>query len=292
MLYNYPMNWFLLSITSVFFYSLSTIVQRLMMKGDRSNPVSYMIVFQLLTALIIFIYFVVTSRPFPNLETIWPFLLLNGVLIAVASISMFSALKYLDAGEYTVLSTLSIPINMLVANLFLKEPYTVNKLLGTSLIILSILVVSSLTKKKVVTESNNGKIYAILSGLMFGIAFASESYVVSKIGVLEDLLIGFLLPGTFVAAFKPKALIAAKEEFLNTLKLSKLLSFTLLYLFGAITLFAAYNAGGQASNIYAISNSSVILTVLLGIILLKEKTNISKKLIGAVIAFIGIILLK
>lgn len=283
------MPWFFLSCISVILYSLSTIVQRKMMSQDKSDPVASMIIFQFVVTIILFFFILLSGSPWPDVMKVWPFLLLNGVLVAVASISMFQATKYTQAGEYTIISTFSAFVNLFIVTLFLHETLTISKIFGTILIVLSIFIITGFAKNKVTWHK--GHLYTLLSATAFGAVFASESYVASQIGVTQDLLIAFFLPGLFVLMFKPKALNQI-QNLLNKDYLLKILSYSILYLFGAITIFAAYTHGGDAGKIYGISNSSVIVTVILAAIFLGEKDRPFRKLLATLTAFVGIMLLR
>lgn len=284
------MTWFWLSIISVLFYSVSTIIQRQIMDEEKSDSVANMVVFQLLIATMIFIYMIISRTSFPNITNVWPLLLLNGVIIAVASLSMFEALKHTDAGEFTILYTLSAPVNLLIVTIFLHELLTWQKILGTALVIASIVIV---TKRKAGKKFriHKGHFYSLLAAVAFGSIFASESYVVSQIGVLQDLLIGFFLPGAFVLLAKPSSIKNIKEV-LSFTNLKKMTIFAVLYLVGAITIFMAYTAGGDAGKIYGISNLTVIVTVILGAIFLGERDNLLLKTMATISAFAGVLLLR
>ena len=283
------MSWFFLATISVIFYSLSTIVQRKMMAQDKSDPVASMIIFQFVVTIILFFYTLLFGTGWPDIMKVWPFLLLNGVLVAIASLSMFQATKYTQAGEYTIISTFSAFINLFVVTLFLYETLTISKIFCTILIVLSIFIITGFAKNKITWHK--GHLYTLLSATAFGAVFASESYVASQIGVTQDLLIAFFLPGLFVLMFKPKALSQIKN-LLNKDYLFKIMSYSLLYLLGAITIFAAYTHGGDAGKIYGISNSSVIVTVILAAIFLGEKDRPFRKLLATLAAFAGIMLLR
>ncbi|MFH2085730.1 MAG: DMT family transporter [bacterium] len=283
------MSWFFLVTISVIFYSLSTIVQRKMMAQDKSDPVASMIIFQFVVTIILFFYTLLFGTGWPEIMKVWPFLLLNGALVAIASLSMFQATKYTQAGEYTIISTFSAFINLFVVTLFLHETLTISKIFGTILIVLSIFIITGFAKNKITWHK--GHLYTLLSATAFGAVFASESYVASQIGVTQDLLIAFFLPGLFVLMFKPKALSQIKS-LLNRDYLSKIMSYSLLYLLGAVTIFAAYTHGGDAGKIYGISNSSVIVTVILAAIFLGEKDRPIRKFLATIAAFGGILLLR
>lgn len=284
------MSWFFLAIISVIFYSFSTIIQRKLMKNVKSDPVASMIIFQFVVTIIIFFYLLLSGSPWPDIPKVWPFLLLNGFLVAIASVSMFQATKYTEAGEYTILGTFSAFVNLFVVTIFLHETLTISKIIGTILIIISILAVAKFSNYKKITW-HKGHLYTLLSATAFGAVFASESYTASQIGVLQDLLVGFFLPGLFVLVLKPQALNKMKE-LINKDYLTKIMSFSILYLLGAITIFGAYVNGGDAGKIYGISNSTVIVTVILAAIFLGERDKPIKKVIATIAAFVGVLLLR
>lgn len=260
------------------------------MNEDNSDSVANMVVFQLLIATMIFMYMILSHTSFPDISQVWPLLLLNGVVIAVASLSMFEALKHTDAGEFTILYTLSAPVNLLVVTIFLHEALTWQKILGTILVIASILIVTKRESGKKF-KIHKGHIFSLLSAICFGSIFASESYVVSQIGVIQDLLLGFFLPGMIVLLIRPSSIKNIKK-IVSFKNIGRMSIFAILYLFGAVTIFAAYTAGGDAGKIYGLSNLTVITTVIFGVIFLKERNNLLLKTLAMISAFAGVIFLR
>lgn len=261
------------------------------MKNTESDPISYMIVFQFLVTFMILIYMLVTKTPFPRLDGIWGNILASGILVSLGSVTMFQALKHTKAGEYTIISTFSAFVNLVVSSLFLKEIFTLNKLLGTVLIVSSIFIITKFNKAGEKLKLNKGHFYSLISATCFGIAFANDSYIAAQLGVIQCLLVIFFVPGLLVSLTKPSA-IGKMSTLLTKVNLIKMFSFSLLYLLGAITIFAAYTAGGDAGKIYGISNSSVIVTVILAAIFLGEKDQPMRKIVATATAFLGILLLR
>ncbi|HKZ35161.1 MAG TPA: DMT family transporter [Patescibacteria group bacterium] len=280
------MSWLFLILASVLFFSISTIVHRILMKSDKSDPAAYMIVFQFLVTFMIVIYMTIFRVALPNILPVLPNLLLNGVLIGAASLFMFKALKFTDASEYTILHTSATFWTIIASAIFLNEIITFNKILGTILIILGVIIVTWRQKKQKLVF-HKGHLYTLISSTAFGLAFTNEVFIVGQIGVLQNLVIGFFLPGLFVLLIKPKAIYTMKL-LLKVKNLFSMTVFSLFYLFGAVTIFAAYRAGGDASQLYPISNLSVISTVILAAIFLRERSHLGRKILGALAAFAGL----
>ena len=60
---------------------------------------------------------------------------------------------------------------------------------------------------------------------------------------------------------------------------------------GTIALYTAYQIGRNASVIGPLSATRVLLSVILATIILKERNNITNKIIGVIITVIGVIFL-
>lgn len=284
------MTWFTLAVLSVAFFSLATIAQRLMMKDDDSDPTAFMIVFQFLVTVVIIGYFLFTRLTIPSLLPVLPNLLLNGVLIAVASLSMFKALKLIEAAEFTIIGTSSTFWGLITASIFLKETVTLEKIIGTILIIMGVIIVTA-RKNRGAIGFQKGHLYSLMSASAFGIAFTNEVFIVGQIGVMQNLLIGFFLPGFIILMLYPKS-INKMKLLLKPKNLTKMTVFSMLYLFGAIAIFAAYKVGGEVSKIYPIGKAEVIFTAILGALLLKEYDHPVRKVLGVLTTFAGVLLLR
>ncbi len=284
------MSWFLLAILSVLFYSLATVVQRGLMKDEDNDPVVFMVLFQFLVTAVIAIYFIASRTPFPNISQVWPNLLLNGFLISIASLCMFKSLKLIDVADFTIIGASSTFWGLLTASVFLKESVTIEKIIGTILVTIGIITLV-IKKKGFGFNFNLGHLYSLISASAFGIAFTNEVFLVGKIGVMQNLLIGFFLPGLIVLVLFPKSIVKMRS-ILVPLKLGRILLFSLLYLSGAIAIFAAYSYGGEASKIYPIGKAEVIITTILGVIFLKEYDHPIRKILAVLTTFAGVLLLR
>ncbi|TSC53267.1 MAG: hypothetical protein LiPW16_442, partial [Microgenomates group bacterium LiPW_16] len=66
----------------------------------------------------------------------------------------------------------------------------------------------------------------------------------------------------------------------------------LISVFGIGSVYTAYLVGGEASRIIPVNQSSVILTVILAAIFLKEKEKLARKLIGSILVVLGVMFLR
>ncbi len=64
------------------------------------------------------------------------------------------------------------------------------------------------------------------------------------------------------------------------------------YAVSAITIFLAYQVGRNAAQIAPLNQTATIVTVILAIIFLNERSDLARKIIGAIVSFIGVVLIK
>lgn len=284
------MSWFILVLISVLSESVASVLQRILMKSDKSDPTAYMIVFQFLTAILIGVFVVFRGFHFPaNLISLTPNLILMIVLITTASIFMFKALQITQASDYSILKTSSVFWTLITSAIFLKENITWLRIIGTLLIILGVIIISWHRQGRI--KLHRGHLYTFISAAAFGLAFANDAYIVRSFDVMSYMVIIFLLPGVSMMLLKPQS-IKKMKSLTNITMMLKMSSFCVFYGLSAITIFLAYQAGGAASQIYPISKSAVILTVILAAVLLKEQDRLWQKILGAAAAFIGVLLLR
>src|SRR5260221_13876494 len=102
--------------------------------------------------------------------------------------------------------------------------------------------------------------------------------------------IAFILPAIAMLFVYPKTITKMKELLLPGV-FWKLLVFSILWGTGAVTIFLSYQIGRNAAQLSVLAQTSTILTVILSILILKETSNLWKKELGSVLAFLGVILI-
>lgn len=282
------MSWQILLAISVITYSISVLLQRALLKNNESDPVAYSIVFQLLTGVLIGIYAAFKGFATPNLISLIPNLILMTILYAAGNFFIFSALKIIDASEFTIIFATRSLITIIGAIIFLKESFSSQQALGTILIIISVVLVSW---KKHKFTFGKSFIFSLLAALSFGLAFINDAFIINSFDVPSYLTIAFIIPALVLWAIYPKVTPKMKSLFKKrTLVLLGLLG--IFCALSAITFFLSYQTGKNASQIAPLSQSAIIIIVVLSAIFLKERTYLLRKLLGAILNFLGVILVK
>ena len=281
------MNWQILLNISIVTYSVSVLLQRMLLKNNKSDPIAYSIVFQLLTGILIGIYAVFKGFSTPNLVPLIPNLVLMTILYGAGNVFIFSALKMVDASEFTIVFVSRALWTIIGAIIFLKESFSAQQALGTFLIIVSVILVS--WKKQKFTFSE-GFIFSVLAGLFFGFGFINDAFILNNFDAPSYLTIIFIIPSLAIWVIYPKSTVKMKPLF-EKKTLMKLGLLGILYAISAITIFLAYQVGKNASQIASLGQTATIITIVLSVVFLRERSDLLKKLIGAIISFIGVVLI-
>lgn len=258
------------------------------MKEEQSDPISYAIVFQLAVTCVIAICAFYRGFRLPPLQPLLPYLGLMTVLYGFANIAHWRSFQLIEASEVSVIFSSRSLWVLFVAIPFLGESLTSRKLLGTFLVVLGVALVSWREGR---FKFQRGYAFALLAACLFGIGFANDAFLLRSFDVFSYNTIAFLFPALFLILLRPKSLKKIKV-FFDKRRLMKMLVLAVFYAAAALTIGASYQAGGEASQIAPISQSSVILTVLLAAIFLKERGNFLNKLAGAIAVFLGVVLLR
>lgn len=282
------MSWQLLIGISVLLYSLSVVLQRVLLKDDKSDPISFSILFQIGVAFVIgiLVLFINKTIPIPDFSQISWNLLIMTVLYAMANLLIFKSLKITEASRFTVIFSSKTLFAVLGASLIFKEGLTSIQWIGALLIIIGVFIVSA---KDISKKINQGDLYALLAALLFGLANTNDRFLVKFFDPYSYVVIGFLLPGIAISLVYPKKLMAIKTYFKKSF-IYKMIILCLLYGLSAVAFFKALQIAPNSSQLFSVNSFGAILTVILSIIILKEKDRIAKKILGAVISVAGLLL--
>lgn len=283
------MSWLILALISVFTVSIATVLERVLLKEDDSDPIGYGIVFQFLLGSIVLVFALLLHKFVPpDISGSTPFrFIISAILWAGTTAFGFKAIKHLSAAEVTILTSSSTVISIFLSLIFLNEVFDFNVALGTFLVLLSIFIVNS---EKLAFRSKQGIGFALLSALCAGTAVVNDAVILNSYEVFSYVAIMSFLPGVVLILLFPKKLKQAKKLALS--KTSRLMFvFSLFYAIQAVTYYLSYQSGAPISHLSPITKSSIILTVIFAAVFLNEKKNLPKKVLASIIVTVGVLLL-
>lgn len=281
------MSWLFLTILSVVIASVASILQRVLMKDDKSNPYSYAIIFHLLLGVLVLVFGLMRGSDFSLFSGNIFMLLLASALWGACQVFLFKALQLLEASEVTIISGLRVVITIIASVIFLNEVFNGWNVLGTIFILAATLLVVDLSKG---FKFNKGFWYTIAMTAFAGLAIVVDSANVQHYDVLAYSTFSNFLSGFFILAFYPKAL-RQWRHFVQPSFLVKMLPLAVFSATQGVLYLLALTYGGNTAQVGTIRQASVILTVLLAIIFLNERGKLWHKLIAAALVTAGVLLL-
>lgn len=281
------MTWQVLILISIFTFSVAQLLQRVLLKEEKSDPITYLLFFQFVNGVIVGVFGLsFGDKTFSNFRPFFLNLILMMVLNGLGAISQFKALKYLEASKFTVIFASRALVAILASSLLLNEGLSAKQWLGTLLILAGVFLVNIQAAKISFSKKES---LALLSAIAFGFANVNDRFLLKSLPVYPYVILAFILPGVFIAALFPDTIKKMKVFFERRL-LKKMFLLCLIFSASSLTFFASLAKVDSASKVLSINLTTVIVTVLLAIIFLKERENLVQKLLGAFSSFLGLFL--
>ena len=223
------------------------------------------------------------SVKFPTNNIVYLFILLSALAwVGIAIIGNYSY-KYTEVSLRAPISQIRIIILLILSMLFLSEKLTLNKGIGTLLIFIGLFVLRFKGGKFDI--KNKGIQLTVLTACLVALAAIFNKIALHyTVPEFQGFLI-YLIPTVILFFFLKGRKKKFKSLFKNQWKVVLFGSFL-----GAAFTYLSLKAYALAdvSTIFPIIKTSALITVLLGIIFLKEK-QILRKIIATTIVLIGII---
>ncbi|MEK7577279.1 MAG: DMT family transporter [Patescibacteria group bacterium] len=282
------MPWYFYALLSTLFFAAQDLLMRVL--AIKSGvPRVFSVVFNLWGAFFAILAFVIQGGSFYDLKNLTPITI---ILIICAVIlygfyerTHFSARKGIDASSFAIIFRLTTVIAFVGSILFLHESITIHKFIGAFFIISASFF---LIYKNIKLKISRSFWLAILSALLLGIVLVIDKPASAYMQPALYSFIVWCFP-VFIVAFPNVPLRQLKKEFFIggwKVALTALLNVTGYMLFiQALTM-------TDASRVVVVDALTGIFVVLGGIVILKEHDHIGRKIIAAIIAFVGVYLLR
>lgn len=228
-------------------------------------------------------------------------LAIDGLGFALDNIFMYKALHYLDAANVSLLGISNTILTVILAYIVLGERFTGLQFIGMVLLTVTVGYCLWLTKHQVAHIEKRqrriwlmGLLFIALTAVTYAMASISEKYLLQQMNMASYIVVGWGSQTTMAVLV---AIIWNRKGFssLRTPKVKlQVLAGGLLRLVSGGFFVLAQVRSNNLGLVSTISNFRVILVVLLGIFLLRERTFYIRKLTAAIIsvASLGILFWK
>lgn len=241
--------------------------------------------FQVMCVLAFFSLFLPLFSPFVltgNTSYIVLLSLACGVFGAGYFISSYTAQKHVEAGVSTLVSNTYTPVTIILATLFLNEKLASVQIFGTVLLFIGMIVVS---KKHRIGKFKFDKYFLLMaaSGVMLGVLLTAERALQKMTGLTAATMLSWwsqcLFLGLAVLLAHSKSEYTFKDiAVTGTLRFLQAISFVILMF-----------VSGNLSVISAVTTFKVVIIFVAAAIFLKERDDLSRKIVGSLIALAGLL---
>ncbi len=275
-------------IAAVLFAVYGLLSRVLSVKSD--DPLAFSVLYGFFTAIISVLVFSVSIT---GLQAITPSVIFITFLATVAygvfDAIQFFARKHVEASRSTVIFQIAPAVTFTVSILLLREEITFIKLLAVILIVIGNMVALYRHGGKV---TKLGLILTVSAAVSVGLAYVADKVASLHYPLGLYMTITYLMPAFYVFII----FLASRRNRIARLKNEIILGTWKLPFLSAVSVAGYYmllkTLGiAQASVAIPIIFTQTILVALGGIFILKEKSNILEKIIGAVLVFGGVVLL-
>jgi drug/metabolite transporter (DMT)-like permease len=282
-------SWYFIAIISIIAVAIGEIAQKLSITSKKdfsAETINFSI--GVLQTIFSLVFVIIIGESFPNNFTPQLF-----IQLVVSSIIAFFFFKFLytsykgnSASISQVIFSLSVIVSTTLGILIFHESVTIAKFIGITVIVIGV-IIANYKKGEKFSKYN---LLAILAALTYGFLAIMDKSFSTTISIHWYQVL-------FSAGYSIISLIFAGRKITREVRQMDILTFRTIFIsavtftiFNKLT-YLSYSLGGEIGKVDAINNTNVFLIILMEYFILKERTDIKKKIISSVLAVAGVIIL-
>jgi drug/metabolite transporter (DMT)-like permease len=283
------MSWQLLLTISILAGSAGTILQRYIQKDSKINPLAF-IIWPTAIGAILGLGLEISH----GFDTRWYLLpkfnvLLSMLLYPAANYCYVMAMQRSEASQFSVLFTTRVFWSVLVSIIFLHETISGLILIGALFLFVSCIIA---IWEESFSIKNKATIFPLLTAMFLGLALANDGIILSHgFDVLSYEAIAFVSTPIILPLISKSARVASVEMLRDFKKMLGMSALAICYALSSVLLFYAFNKGQKFSVLSSLNQTQTVVVVLAAAILLRERRYIMRRLVAAIISFIGVLLI-
>lgn len=224
---------------------------------------------------------------FPSSINVYIMLGISVIFYAISDRMNTTVRSGIEASTYSMIKQLSTTFMIFAGLIFFKEEFVLTKFIGAILIIFSNVLIFY---KKGKFEFNKYILLGILSNIAFTVALFLDVNISDNFNLSFYVAITLIVPALLITVFERIKPSEIKREILNGNKKSILIT-ALSWGTMILVQLRAYQLG-NVTVVAPLCALTVILNVIIGYLFLKERDNLLRKVIAAILIIISVILIK
>lgn len=237
-----------------------------------------------LTALVLSLFFKIR---FPTDVRIYLMLGISIICYTIKDRLDTKVMSGIEASTFNILQQLSTTFMIFAGLIFFREEFILAKFIGAMLIIFSNVLVFYQKGK---FKFNKYVLLGIVSNLVFTVALFLDVNISEHFNLPMYAAITLMIPAILIMLFERIKPSEIKDEFVKGNRKAILIT-AIAWPISIIAQLRAYQLG-NVTIVAPLCALSVMLNVIVGYLFLKEKDNLLRKIISAILIIISIILIK
>ncbi len=278
------LSWFYLVLFYIVTNAASKLLQKYSVQDEEVDPTAFSAYFQLVGGLLSIPFLFFEQIEYPKDPMLWLVVLLSSTLYTVCMILFFKALKTTEVSQVEAIATTRTIWLMLLGVIFFRERLYISQVVGIFLIFFGLVVIYWQRGKEFNFEKPH--LYTLSYAILISCAFALDKYLLNYFSIIFFQVLIYTIPGLLTIIFfsntfeKMKVLVKLKRN--NYI----ILLCCFLQMLSTLALYGAYSIG-ELSLVGPLAQTSILVTIIVGLIVLKERWNLRRKIIGVMLAILG-----
>ena len=216
------------------------------------------------------------------------YLLLLSLISGVSGMGYFilayTAQKHIEAGITTLVVNIYTPITIILATIFLHEKLTFIQIAGTVLLLLALVIVS---KKHQIGKFRFDKYFLMMlaSGVCLGFVLVAERALQKTTGFAAGTFFSWWAEALFLGL----AVLLTRSRHQYSKKNVLITGITSAV--GSLSYVILVTVVGNLSIVSSITTFKVVIMFIAGSLILHEKEDLPRKIIGSIVALAGLLLM-
>lgn len=283
-------SWFYLVLIYILTNTISKVVQRLSLQHEEVDSTAFCAFFMFTVGSISIPFLLIEDINFSVDIRALGAVFLSSILYSVSMLLFHHAMKLTEVSQVETIATTRSIWSMVIGAIFFHEVLNISKLLGIIFICLGLAVVY--WQKGSFNGFKKPHFYTAAYAMLITCAYALDKYALDYFSVIMYQVIIYIIPSIFITVFLPGTFTKIKKMIKPEKTTYLILLCCCFQMISTLALYRAYQVGGELSVVGPLTQLTTVLITIIGIVFLKERWNLTRKIIGITLACIGVIFIK
>lgn len=221
---------------------------------------------------------------------LWIVVILSSLFYTACMVLYYQALQVTEVSQVETIATTRSIWFMLIGVFLFQENLKLSSFLGIGLIFGGLIVIY--WNRGSIRGFTRPHLNTLLYAFLISSAYALDKYALNSFSVALYQVVIYIIPATFTLVFIPKTYEKVKYLLKPQKSTLVILLSAIFQMISTLALYGAYKSGGKLSVVGPLAQTSTVLTILIGILVLMETWNLKRKIIGISLTLLGVALIK